>query len=357
MRKIIHIDMDAFYAAVEQRDQPELRGRPVIVGGNPVRRGVVAACSYEARQFGIHSAMAAAIAQRRCPEAIFVRPRFPHYRRISAQVREIFERYTQVIEPLALDEAYMDVTHAKSCGGIAVEIARAIKHAIHTELQLTASAGISINKFLAKLACEYGKPDGLYLIRPAQAERFVANLDIAQFPGVGKVTARRMRSLGINTGTDLRTWSLTALLQEFGRVGRRFYELARAQDARPVLTSQLRKSLSFEQTFAVDVYEVAELRCKLIELVHQLSGALQQRGLYARTLTLKVKYADFRLITRSQSVDFPLQGSEPLEGLALDLLGRTAVGQRAIRLLGIGVSNFIPLDSAQPQQLGLFRGS
>ena len=278
-RKIIHIDMDAFYASVEQRDNPEYRNKPLIVGGKPNSRGVVAACSYEARKFGIHSAMPCSQAYRLCPSAIFVRPRFEAYREVSSQIREIFWQYASEVEPLSLDEAYLDVTYTAEYKGSATLIAKAIKREILKETNLIASAGVSYNKFLAKIASDMDKPDGLYVIKPEQGEDFVANLPIGKFFGIGPATEKKMKKAGINNGKDLRAWPLEKLIKTFGKTGNYYYNIARAIDHRPVRSKRIRKSLGKETTFSNDIYSVDELLNKLAKhlLSHRTAAARRQR--------------------------------------------------------------------------------
>jgi DNA polymerase IV len=338
VRKIVHIDMDAFYASVEQRDDPALRGRPVIVGGDPEGRGVVAACSYEARRFGIRSAMPSARARRLCADAVFLRPRFDVYRGESARLREILLRYSPLVEPLSLDEAYLDVTGSALHGGSATRIAAAIRADIHAELRLTASAGVSCNKFLAKLASELDKPDGLAVIRPEQAASFVAALPVQRFHGIGPATAARMNKLGIRTGADLRARAESELVREFGTVGRFYHRIAHGVDERPVTPHRERKSLGTERTFAEDLSQLAAMRAVLATLSEEVAGGLLQRRLVARTVSLKVRYYDFRTVTRSHTPAQPVQASEALYAIAEALLCRTDAARLPVRLLGLTAS-------------------
>ncbi|HZJ81929.1 MAG TPA: DNA polymerase IV [Guyparkeria sp.] len=335
MRKIIHIDMDAFYASVEQRDRPELRGRPVVVGGDPAGRGVVAAASYEARRFGIHSAMPAARAARACPEAVFLRPRFDAYRAASRQIHGIFRRYTDLVEPLSLDEAYLDVTDTDACHGSATLMAREIKAAILETTGLVASAGISYNKFLAKLASDVDKPDGLYVIDPAAAQVFIDQLPVGDFHGVGPATERRMHQHGIKTGRDLRRHALHQLVDWFGKAGQHYHQIARGVDERPVVSQRVRKSLGHETTFGTDLRHREEVETVLPPLARQVAAELAGRELCARTVTLKVKYADFAQITRRRTFDRPLSSADELLCALGPLLDATEIGQRPVRLLGI----------------------
>ncbi|MFT7414827.1 MAG: DNA polymerase-4 [Methylophagaceae bacterium] len=338
-RKIIHVDMDAFFAAVEQRDHPDYKGKPLIVGGQPNSRGVVAACSYEARKFGIHSAMPSSRAYRLCPEAIFVPPRFEAYREVSAQIRAIFWRYASEVEPLSLDEAYLDVTYTGDFDGSATLIAQAIKADIIAATNLTASAGISYNKFLAKIASDMNKPNGLYVIKPEQGHAFVADLAIGKFHGIGPVTEGKMKKIGIKIGKDLRQKSLKELVDIFGKSGQYYFNIARAIDERPVLSQRERKSLGKEITFAQDVVSLEELTSKLNALAQQVFNSLAEQNLQARTLTVKVKYANFQQITRAHTVEHVVD-MESLKQLIPLLLTRTEVGHKAVRLVGLSLSGF-----------------
>jgi DNA polymerase-4 len=340
LRKIIHIDMDAFYASVEQRDFPQYRGKPVIVGGAPDKRGVVATASYEARVFGVHSAMPAARARRLCPQALFIRPRFAVYRQVSQQIREIFQRYTDRVEPLSLDEAYLDVSDSPLHHNSASLIAQDIRRAIFQQTRLTASAGVSYNKFLAKLASDINKPDGFCLITPEQGPAFIEQLPIGKFHGIGRSTEKKMKDLGIHNGADLKAWSLDDLQRRFGKVGRYYYDIARGIDLRRVQTERIRKSLSTETTFEHDLDDIDEMLGHLQRLAAEVAGDLALRQLKGLTLTLKVRYADFQLVTRSQTFSHPFNRlDEMLPTLPL-LLARTEAGFRKVRLLGVGVSNF-----------------
>lgn len=350
-RKIIHVDMDAFFASVEQRDRPELRGRPVAVGGSPAGRGVVAAASYEARQFGVRSAMPSARAQRACPDLVFVRPRFAVYRAESARIRAILRDYTDLIEPLSLDEAYLDVTACPLHHGSATLIAREIRQRIRDETGLTASAGIAANKFLAKLASEVEKPDGQFVIEPAAGPDFVAGLDVARFHGVGPATAARLRALGIRTGADLRGWSEPELRARFGRVGTRYYWLARAIDERPVSPTRVRKSIGQETTFAEDLRDPRDMQRVLESLAERVMQRLEEHELHARTLTVKVRFNDFRLRTRSRTTDAGFDRLADAAPVLPELLHAAGVEGRAVRLLGVTVSGLRPRG---PEQTGLW---
>jgi DNA polymerase-4 len=339
LRKIIHIDMDAFYAAVEQRDEPSYRGKPLVVGGTPDQRGAVAAASYEARQFGIHSAMPSRIAQQRCPHLIFVSPRFEVYREVSQQIRAIFYRYTDLVEPLALDEAYLDVTENQPGIPSATRIAQEIKQQIYQETQLTASAGVSINKFLAKIASGLDKPDGLFLIPPDLAEAFVEQLPIEKFHGIGQVTAAKMHGLGIQTGADLKQWSEPDLLRHFGKVGQFYYKIARAQDDRPVQPNRICKSIGAETSFETDLNDYSVMLEALRAIALTLKHRADNKRTTGRTLTLKVKYADYQQVTRSRTLTTAIGGPERMMELAEELLTTTEVAHRPVRLLGLALSN------------------
>ena len=347
-RKVLHVDMDAFYASVEQRDYPELRGKPVVVGGRPEQRGAVAAASYEARQFGIHSAMPSRTAAHKCKALIFVSPRFEVYREVSAQIRSIFQQYTDLVEPVALDEAYLDVTVNQINQPSAMVIAREIKRKIWEQTQLTASAGVSINKFLAKMASGLDKPNGLTLIAPDQAEAFVATLPIEKFHGVGKVTAAKMQALGIRTGTELKRWSEADLVQQFGKVGYFYYGIARGQDHRPVNPNRVRKSIGAEKSFVTDLDQsevmLQELE-QIAQLVHQRLQAHRRVGF---TMTLKIKYADRQQVTRAMTVSDPLRDAQQINDLARRLLLDNIESKRKVRLLGLSISQLINVD-AQPE--------
>lgn len=353
-RKIIHVDMDAFFASVEQRDNPDYQGKPLIVGGQPDSRGVVAACSYEARTFGIHSAMPSSRAYRLCPQAIFVRPRFDAYRDVSQQIRDIFWRYASEVEPLSLDEAYLDVTYTEACNGSATLIAKAIKRDILAETRLTASAGVSYNKFLAKIASDMNKPNGLYVIRPEQGEAFVETLAIGKFHGIGPATEARMQQLGIQSGLDLRQKTLEELTERFGKSGQYYFNISRGIDERPVRSSRIRKSLGKETTFAEDIDSMPELTAKLLELAAIVMESVKKQNLKARTLTVKVKYADFQQVTRAQTLGQTITMNDLREWIPV-LLSRTEAGHKPIRLVGLSLSGFdMPVsDEKQQSQLDL----
>jgi DNA polymerase IV len=352
-RKIIHVDMDAFYASVEQRDNPDLRGKPVVVAwkGN---RSVVCAASYEARTFGVRSAMPAVRAQRLCPEAIFVPPDFTRYRAVSSSVREIFKRHTDLIEPLSLDEAYLDVTENKTGLATATLVARAIREQIRQELNLTASAGVAPNKFLAKLASDWRKPDGLFVIQPADVDGFLLPLAVGRLPGVGKVTEEKLAKLAIKTVEDLRDLDSSLLEQQFGRFGRRLHELARGIDASEVVPDRPSKSISAEDTFEQDVL-IAETEPMIRRLAEKVWTASRKGTRIARTVVLKLKTTEFKILTRSHTPFAPPSSSEELTDIALMLREKVGLGpKQRFRLVGVGLSNFEELgdDPAQPELFG-----
>ncbi|HUP63481.1 MAG TPA: DNA polymerase IV [Thermoanaerobaculia bacterium] len=339
MRKIIHVDMDAFYASVEQRDRPELRGKPVIVGW-PGLRSVVCAASYEARRFGVHSAMPASRAKRLCPEGIFVHPDFERYRAVSTQIREIFERHTPLVEPLSLDEAYLDVTVELTGIPTATETAETIRREIREETQLTASAGVAPNKFLAKIASDWRKPDGLFVIRPHQIADFLPPLPVRKIPGVGKATEGVMTEMGVATVGDLQRFSEEQLVARFGKWGTRLYELARGIDESPVEPSRKRKSWSSENTFETDLTR-EEVAGWLRDQAQKLWAALEGQALRGRTVTVKLRTPDFRTATRRLTPPDPPGSADELTAIALSLLERFDFGSGTrFRLAGIGVSNF-----------------
>ena len=337
-RKIIHIDMDAFYASVEQRDNPELRGRPIAVG-HEGERGVVAAASYEARKFGVHSAMSSLKAKRLCPDLIFVPGRMEVYKEVSELIHDIFHEYTDIIEPLSLDEAYLDVTTNKQNIPLAVDIARQIKQKIRERYSLVASAGISYNKLLAKIASDYRKPDGLCTIHPAQALSFIANLPIEKFWGVGPVTAKRMHTLGIHDGNQLRAWSLEGLTREFGKAGPLYYNFARGIDSRPVETIKIRKSIGCEHTLEKDINNHSAIIIELYHIASELINRLKGKEFKGNTLTLKVKFHNFTQITRSITQEKVLTKMDVILPLAKRLLSEVSYKECPIRLLGLSVSN------------------
>ena len=346
--------MDAFYASVEQRDQPELRGKPVIVGGDPGSRGVVATCSYEARRFGIHSAMPSARAYRLCPQAIFVRPRFEAYRAASLQIRNLFHEYTDLVEPLSLDEAFLDVTSNKKEIQSATWIAREILHEINKRTRLTASAGVSYNKFLAKIASDVNKPSGLTVITPDQAEDFIAELPVRRFHGIGRVTEQRLVNRGIETGAELRKCSLEELDRFFGKSGNYFFGIARGIDNRPVTPNRVRKSIGKEDTLAEDCADKGQMMTIFGGLADRVSALVKARQTSGLTLTVKVKYSDFQTITRSHTQVEPIEDADVMLVLAESLLDKTEAGERSVRLLGLTVSNLttdIPVEFSPQLEL------
>ena len=337
-RKIIHVDMDAFFASVEQRDNPELRGKPVAVGSSQ-ERGVVAAASYEARKFGVHSAMASVTAKRKCPDLIFVPHRFDVYREVSRQIHEIFAEYTSLIEPLSLDEAYLDVTENLQQIDTATEIAEAIRARITAVTGLTASAGVSYNKFLAKMASGQRKPDGLFVITPKAGPAFVEALPVGKFHGVGPATAEKMKRLGIETGLDLKARSLASLQRDFGKSGSYYYWISRGIDDRPVQPDRIRKSVGAEDTFSQDLFSVEVARQGLRPLVEKVWRYCSANEIRGRTVTLKIKYADFQQITRSRTSSSPITGHADFEQVATGLLEAIFPTRKGIRLLGISLSS------------------
>ena len=351
-RKIVHIDMDAFYASVEQRDNPELRGKPVAVGGSR-ERGVVAAASYEAREFGVYSAMPSLIAKRKCPDLIFVEPRFDAYKAISLQIRQIFAEYTPIIEPLSLDEAYLDVTENLKGIESATWIAEEIRARIRAETELTASAGVSYNKFLAKLASDHRKPDGLFVITPDIGPQFVEALSVRKFHGVGPSTAAKMASLGIKTGLDLKAQTLVFLQQHFGKAGGYYYWAARGVDERPVRANRIRKSVGAESTFPVDLFTYEAARDELREIVDKIWRYCEGSGLRGHTVTLKVKFANFRQITRSRTGQMHIGTRSELEQLGDALLEPIFPVARGIRLLGVALSSLAPEEAEREHEFGL----
>lgn len=337
-RKIIHIDMDAFYASVEQRDNPELRGKPIAVG-HAEERGVVAAASYEARRYGVRSAMSSLKAKRLCPSLIFVRGRMEVYKDVSRQIHDIFREYTDIIEPISLDEAFLDVTDNKPGIALAVDIAKEIKQKIRSRLHLVASAGVSYNKFLAKIASDYRKPDGLCTIHPDQALEFIARLPIESFWGVGPVTAKRMHTLGIHNGLQLRACSLERLTREFGKVGRVYYDFARGVDLRPVEAVRVRKSIGCERTLEKDISQRSSVIIELYHVAVELVHRLEAKDFRGNTLTLKIKFHDFRQITRSLTQGKELTTLDVILPLAKQLMKEVDYAEHPIRLIGLSVSN------------------
>jgi DNA polymerase IV len=362
-RKIIHIDMDAFYASVEQRDNPALRGKPVAVGGSEVR-GVVSAASYEARKFGVYSAMPGKLAKRKCPQLIFTKVRFEVYRQVSKQIRTIFSEYTDLIEPLSLDEAYLDVTENKLGIETATQIAKEIKEKIWLKTQLTASAGISYNKFLAKIASDYNKPNGLFVIKPHRAEAFVETLPVAKFHGVGKVTAEKMHKMGIEFGADLKKYNEAELMKLFGKAGKYYYYIARAIDQRHVTADSTRKSIGAENTFETDLYTLAEMQNGIEPIINEVWRRIEKANIYGRTLTLKIKFANFESLTRSKSTINSIKEKHFFVKMAEELLENCFENdpsfqnilnseKKGVRLLGLTISNIDSEKILEGQQLTL----
>lgn len=348
VRKIVHIDMDAFYASVEQRDNPELRGKPVIVAwrGN---RSVVCAASYEARKFGVRSAMPAVRAERLCPRAIFLPPDFTRYRAVSRLTREIFKRHTDLVEPLSLDEAYLDVTENKTGLPTATRVAGAIREQIRQELHLTASAGVAPNKFLAKIASDWRKPDGLFVIQPDEVDAFLAPLPVGRLPGVGKVTGEKLEKLGVKTVGDLRGLEPAMLENHFGRYGLRMHELARGIDNSQVVPNRPTQSISAEDTFEHDV-PLSETETMIRRLAEKVWSASRKESRIARTVVLKLKTSDFNILTRSHTPHSPPCSCEELTNIALSLRERVELGlEKRFRLVGVGLHNFGEAEEAPPQ--------
>lgn len=353
LRKIIHIDMDAFYASVEQRDHAAYRGKPLVVGGSPHSRGVVATCSYEARKFGIHSAMPARTAYSLCPDAIFVKPRMEVYRHVSQDIMAVFRSYTDLVEPLSLDEAFLDVTENHKGILSGTLLAREIKQRIYEVTGLTASAGVSYTKFLAKLASDYHKPDGLYVIPPEQAQAFLDALPIRKFFGIGKVTEQRLLQLNIQTGFDLRQKTLQELISIVSDRGRLFYDLVRGIDPRPVQPDRIRQSIGKESTLQVDIDDREEMLRLLRSLSEAVEQALLTRSVRAHTVVLKIKYSDFEQITRRMTTEIPVQAADEIFGY-VHLLFKQVALRDSVRLLGVSVQKLQNEEEAQWVQLRLF---
>ena len=344
--------MDAFFASVEQLDNPDLRGKPVAVGGSG-ERSVVAAASYEARKFGVRSAMPSVIAKRLCPNLIFVRHNFARYTEVSASIHEIFREYTDLIEPLSIDEAFLDVTKDKKNIGSATVIAKKIRNEIKSRTGLTASAGVSVNKFLAKIASDINKPDGLFIIKPEDAEKFIESLDVEKFYGIGKVTAQKMHKLGIHTGADLKRWDLVSLVRNFGKSGVFFYDIVRGIDDRPVEPDQERKSVGTELTYEKDLITRFEIIAELYKLEKELIERLDHAETTGRTITLKVKFSDFRQITRSKTLQNYIRDFDTLHKEISEIRKSLNLEGTRIRLLGLSVSN-LETDDCEERQLYLF---
>lgn len=351
-RKIIHVDMDAFYASVEQMDFPELKGKPLAVGGSR-ERGVIAAASYEARAFGVHSALASSIAARRCPDLIFVKPRFDRYKEISSQIMEIFKSYTDLVEPLSLDEAYLDVTFNKKGLKSAIKVAMLIRKDIKEQVGLTASAGISYNKFLAKTASDLDKPDGLSVILPEQAEAFLNQLKVEKFHGIGKVTAKKMHELGLFVGSDLLEFGREALIRNFGKAGKHYFNIVSGNDTRQVKSNRIRKSIGAENTFSNDLEEIKEWQAALEKIWNTLMKRIHKTGRKGKTVTLKIKYHDFEQKTRSKTLNSYTDDQKIIWETVLELLKSPEYPEKGIRLLGISLSNLDVVEDEQTGQLTL----
>ena len=349
-RKIIHIDMDAFYASVEQRDNPELRGKAIAVGGSPSGRGVIATASYEARKYGIKSAMSSAVALRLFPKLIFVKPRFEAYKEASTIIQEIFYEYSDLVEPLSLDEAYIDVTENKMENPSATLIAKEIREKIFERTDLTASAGISYNKFLAKVASDMNKPNGMTLITPEMAEDFLEALPVGKFHGVGRVTKEKMNLLGIEKGSDLKKWHEADLIKHFGKAGSHYYHIVRGIDERSVHNDHVRKSFGAERTFSTDYNDWTLLKTELEGIANKLSERMENKSVKGKTISLKLRYDNFETITRALTLSYYTSSKEVLLEQALQLMEQTQAGDRKVRLLGISVSN---LDSEKKEETGI----
>ncbi len=347
-RRIIHLDMDAFYASVEQRDDPDLRGRPVAVGGPPESRGVVAAASYEARAFGVRSAMPMARALRQCPDLVVVRPDFPRYREASRRVMDILRSATPLVEPLSLDEAYLDVTENLWNQPYATDVARELKRRIRSELRLTASAGVAPNKFLAKIASGWRKPDGLTVVSPARVEAFLQKLPVEALWGVGPVTAKKLRAIGIQRLVDVREADPALLAGAVGSLADWLRRLAQGDDPRAVTPDRPWKSVSTETTYAPDLRDPVAMKAEIGRLAGRVAASLQGKNLQARTVTIKVRYEDFSTVTRSHTHDSPTCDAGDIGQRALLLLGRTAAGTRPVRLLGVGTHGLLESGTAAP---------
>jgi len=349
-RKIIHIDMDAFYASVEQRDNHDLRGKAIAVGGSPTGRGVIATASYEARKYGIKSAMSSAVALRLFPRLIFVKPRFEAYREASTIIQEIFYEYSDLVEPLSLDEAYIDVTENKMENPSATLIAKEIREKIFERTGLTASAGISYNKFLAKVASDMNKPNGMTLITPEMAEDFLEALPVGKFHGVGRVTKEKMNLLGIEKGADLKKWQEVDLIKHFGKAGSHYYHIVRGIDERSVQNDHVRKSFGAERTFSTDYNDWTLLKTELEGIANKVSERMEKKSVKGKTISLKLRYDNFETITRALTLSFYTSSKEVLFEQSVQLMEQTQAGDRKVRLLGISVSN---LDSEKKEETGI----
>lgn len=349
-RKIIHIDMDAFFASVEQRDNSELRGKPVAVGGNK-DRGVVSAASYEARKFGVFSAMSSRVAMQKCPDLIFVKPNFDEYIKVSNQIREIFLSYTHLVEPLSIDEAFLDVTDNKINLPSATIIAKKIKQRIFLETGLTASAGVSYNKFLAKIASDYNKPNGFFLIKPEDAQDFIDELPVEKFFGIGKVTAEKMHKLNIYKGKDIRHLSKEYLAKKFGKSGLYYFDIAHGIDNRDVIPDREIKSVGAERTFENDIYNIQEIYSKIEQIAEKIVERCNKSKVFGYTLTLKVKYSDFKQITRSKTVEYKIDNFEKITKLAEELCCQVNFTNNPVRLIGLQISKLSDSETFVPFQM------
>ncbi len=346
--------MDCFYAAVHMRDDPSLRGKPVVIGGSPNGRGVVAAASYEIRRFGVHSAMPAAQALRRCPHAVFIKPEFPRYREESQAIFEIFREFTPLVQPASLDEAYLDVTDHLEPWGSATAVAGEIRRRVLEERRLTVSVGVGPNRLIAKIASDFDKPDGLTVVKPAKVQAFLDPLPVRRVHGVGPATEKALHELGVATIADLRALDLEVLRRRFGRHGKGLYNYSRGIDRRPVRTHRERKSLGHERTYARDIASVEEMDTQLEDLSQRVAAGLEKREIFARTITVKVRYPDFTTLTRARSLPRPTASAEHIARIARELLRLTDAGSRNVRLLGVTGSGLSTGEEEGPEQLGLF---
>ena len=346
-RRVLHCDMDCFYAAIHMRDDPSLAGKPVLVGGRPGSRGVVAAASYEARRFGVHSAMPSTTAERLCPQAIFLPPDFPRYRAESEKVFEIFRQLSSRVQAVSIDEAYLEVTDEIAEWGSATAIAQEVRRRVREDRSLTVSVGVGPNKLVAKIASDFDKPDGLTVVKPERVRAFLEPLSVRAIPGVGPATERTLNRLGLRTIGDLRDWGEDALVERFGRHGRSLYRFSRGIDDRPVATSRGRKSLSTERTFAIDLASPEEIGGEIERLAARVASGLDRKELRARTVTLKVRYSDFTTVTRSHTLGEATRDETEIRRRALALLAQTEAGERPVRLLGVGSSNLVSDDDRE----------
>ena len=353
LRRILHCDMDCFYAAVHMRDDPALRGKPVVIGGSPSGRGVIAAASYEARRFGIHSAMPSAQALRRCPHVVFIRPEFPRYREESQAIFAIFREFTPIVQPASLDEAYLDVSDHLEIHDSATAVAREIRRRVRQDRNLTVSVGVAPNRLVAKIASDFDKPDGLTVVKPHRVQAFLDPLPVRRVHGVGPATEKALHELGVKTIADLRGLELEVLSRRFGRHGQGLYNYSRGIDRRPVRTDRERKSLGHERTYARDIVSLEEMDAQLVDLSERVAAGLERREISARTITVKVRYPDFTTLTRSRSLERPTASAELIAAITRELLRSTDAEIRNVRLLGVTGSALSTGDTG-PRQLGLF---